>query len=54
MIHQVHFACHGIQDGENLTESGLRLADQRHLKFSEFHYRVAGARSCLRMPDNQR
>ncbi|KAF8547551.1 hypothetical protein OG21DRAFT_906517 [Imleria badia] len=31
----VHFACHGIQDPVNRTESGLCLADQRRLKVSD-------------------
>ncbi|KAF8547598.1 hypothetical protein OG21DRAFT_1376151, partial [Imleria badia] len=31
----VHFACHGIQDAEKPTESGLCLADQRRLKVSD-------------------
>ena len=31
----VHFACHGIQDAANPTESGLCLADQRCLKLSD-------------------
>ena len=31
----VHFACHGIQDTENPTESGLCLADRRRLKLSD-------------------
>ncbi|KAF8555037.1 hypothetical protein OG21DRAFT_1573596, partial [Imleria badia] len=31
----VHFACHGIQDSANRTESGLCLADQRRLKISD-------------------
>ena len=33
--HWVHFACHGIQDSENPTDSGLCLADQRRLKLSD-------------------
>ncbi|KAF8555187.1 hypothetical protein OG21DRAFT_1508009 [Imleria badia] len=31
----VHFACHGIQDAANPTESGLCLADRRRLKISD-------------------
>jgi CHAT domain-containing protein len=31
----VHFACHGIQDVESPTESGLCLADRRRLKISD-------------------
>ena len=31
----VHFACHGIQDPTNPTESGLCLADRRRLKVSD-------------------
>ncbi|KAF8549931.1 hypothetical protein OG21DRAFT_1552455, partial [Imleria badia] len=31
----VHFACHGIQDPVNRTESGLCLADGRRLKVSD-------------------
>ena len=31
----VHFACHGIQDDANPTESGLCLADRRRLKLSD-------------------
>ncbi|KAF8545708.1 hypothetical protein OG21DRAFT_1534317 [Imleria badia] len=31
----VHFACHGIQDDVNRTESGLCLVDGRHLKISD-------------------
>jgi len=31
----VHFACHGVQDAENPTNSGLCLADQRRLKLSD-------------------
>ncbi|KAF8549859.1 hypothetical protein OG21DRAFT_1553074, partial [Imleria badia] len=31
----VHFACHGIQDPMNRTESGLCLADGRRLKVSD-------------------
>jgi CHAT domain-containing protein len=31
----VHFACHGIQDDESPTESGLCLADRRRLKVSD-------------------
>ena len=31
----VHFACHGIQDGTNPTDSGLCLADKRRLKVSD-------------------
>ena len=31
----VHFACHGIQDAEGPTESGLCLADRRRLKISD-------------------
>jgi hypothetical protein len=31
----VHFACHGIQDAVNRTESGLCLADRRRLKISD-------------------
>jgi CHAT domain-containing protein len=31
----VHFACHGIQDDANRTESGLCLADGRRLKISD-------------------
>ncbi|KAF8553245.1 hypothetical protein OG21DRAFT_1464427 [Imleria badia] len=31
----VHFACHGIQDAANRTESGLCLADRRRLKVSD-------------------
>ncbi|KAF8553218.1 hypothetical protein OG21DRAFT_1274070 [Imleria badia] len=31
----VHFACHGIQDPVNRTESGLCLANQRRLKLSD-------------------
>ena len=31
----VHFACHGIQDIESPSESGLCLADRRRLKISD-------------------
>ena len=31
----VHFACHGVQDSTNPTDSGLCLADQRRLKLSD-------------------
>ena len=31
----VHFACHGIQDAESATQSGLCLADGRRLKISD-------------------
>ena len=31
----IHFACHGIQDAANPTESGLCLADGRRLKISD-------------------
>ena len=31
----VHFACHGVQDPESPTDSGLCLADQRRLKLSD-------------------
>ena len=31
----VHFACHGIQDPEHPTHSGLCLADRRRLKISD-------------------
>ena len=31
----VHFACHGIQDARNPTESGLCLADRRRLKLTD-------------------
>ena len=31
----VHFACHGIQDDANPTDSGLCLADQRRLRVSD-------------------
>ncbi|KAF8553655.1 TPR-like protein [Imleria badia] len=31
----VHFACHGIQDSENPTDSGLCLANERRLKLSD-------------------
>ncbi|KAF8133237.1 TPR-like protein [Boletus edulis] len=31
----VHFACHGIQDAANPTDSGLCLADKRRLKISD-------------------
>ncbi|KAF8551385.1 hypothetical protein OG21DRAFT_1467420 [Imleria badia] len=31
----VHFACHGIQDPVNRTDSGLCLADRRRLKVSD-------------------
>ena len=31
----VHFACHGIQDPTSPTNSGLCLADERHLKVSD-------------------
>ena len=31
----VHFACHGIQDAERATQSGLCLADGRRLKISD-------------------
>ena len=31
----VHFACHGVQDSESPTDSGLCLADQRRLKLSD-------------------
>ena len=33
--HWVHFACHGVQDTTNPTESGLCLADRRRLKVSD-------------------
>ena len=33
--HWVHFACHGIQDNKNPTDSGLCLADQRRLTLSD-------------------
>ena len=33
--HWVHFACHGIQDGEHPTDSGLCLADQRRLTLAD-------------------
>ncbi|KAF8132474.1 CHAT domain-containing protein [Boletus edulis] len=31
----VHFACHGIQDAKNPTDSGLCLANERRLKISD-------------------
>ncbi|KAF8433234.1 CHAT domain-containing protein [Boletus edulis BED1] len=31
----VHFACHGIQDARNPTDSGLCLANERRLKISD-------------------
>ena len=31
----VHFSCHGIQDSESATQSGLCLADGRRLKISD-------------------
>ncbi|KAI9573088.1 CHAT domain-containing protein [Boletus coccyginus] len=31
----VHFACHGVQDAANPTNSGLCLADQRRLKLGD-------------------
>jgi len=31
----VHFACHGVQDGESPSNSGLCLADERRLKLSD-------------------
>jgi CHAT domain-containing protein len=31
----VHFACHGVQDPKNPTESGLCLADKRRLRVSD-------------------
>ena len=31
----VHFACHGVQDVESPTDSGLCLADQRRLRLSD-------------------